>query len=199
MMDKTGRKRGRHGRACANKELFKFPKPCYVILDPKGEYFRDFTGSTPAALHSFTDSFANARKLYDPEEAKGVKEKVLEWLIENDGIDEVPRDYLRVAEVACRTITDGKDTRVEGADGPGRMAKITLDESKDENADGRRSAMGRYCVNVEAVHGTIVDVRARDEDDAERRVRKMWANGKIALENLSFREMRIVNAACLGK
>lgn len=199
MKDRIKQTKGQRGAVRVSKERFKFPRPCYVILDPKGEYFRDFTGSTPAALHSFTDSFANARKLYDPDAAKVLKDKVLEWLIENDGAKVVPRDYLRVAEVACRTIADGGDTRVEGADGPGRMTKITLDESKDENADGRRSAMGCYCVNVEAAHGTIVDVRARDEDDAERRVRKMWANGKIALENLSFREMRIVNAAYLGK
>ena len=199
MKDRIKQTKGQRGAVRVSKERFKFPRPCYVILDPKGEYFRDFTGSTPAALHSFTDSFANARKLYDPEEAKGVKDKVLEWLIENDGVDEVPRDYLRVAEVACRTLTDGGDTRVEGADGPGRMAKITLAECKDENADGRRSAMGRYCVNVEAAHGTIVDVRARDEDDAERRVRKMWSSGKIGLDNLSFREMRIVSAAFPGK
>ena len=179
-----------------------------MILDPKGEYFRDFTGSTPAALHSFTDSFANARKLSDPGEANELRKKVLEWLVENDGDAEVPRDYLRVAEFGCRAVSDGGDIRIEGVDGCGKVMEATLAKGgdvcadlglEDENANGRRSATGRYCVNLEATHGTIVDVRARDEEDAERRVRKMWANGKIEVRNLSFREMRIVSAAFLGK
>lgn len=180
MKEQNSRTKGQRGAVRVSKGRFKLPRPCYVILDPKGEYFRDFTGSTPAALHSFTDSFFNAWKLYDPDEARELKKRVLEWLIEKDGVKDVPRDYLRVAEVACRTIADGEDGQAEGV-------------------DGRGSADGRYCVNLEATHGTIVEVRARDEEDAGRRANKMWARGKIAMDNLSFREVRIVSAAFLGK
>ena len=180
MKEQNSRTKGQRGAVRVSKERFKFPRPCYVILDPKGEYFRDFTGSTPAALHSFTDSFFNAWKLYDPDEARELKKRVLEWLIVKDGVKDVPRDYLRVAEVACRTIADSEGSQVEGV-------------------DGRGNAAGRYCVNLEATHGTIVEVRARDEEDAGRRANKMWARGKIAMDNLSFREVRIVSAAFLGK
>ena len=180
MKEQNSRTKGQRGAVRVSKERFKFPRPCYVILDPKGEYFRDFTGSTPAALHSFTDSFFNAWKLYDPDEARELKKRVLEWLIVKDGVKDVPRDYLRVAEVACQTIADSEGSQVEGV-------------------DGRGNAAGRYCVNLEATHGTIVEVRARDEEDAGRRANKMWVRGEIAIENLSFREVRIVSAAFLGK
>ena len=77
MKEQNSRTKGQRGAVRVSKERFKFPRPCYVILDPKGEYFRDFTGSTPAALHSFTDSFFNAWKLYDPDEARELKKRVL--------------------------------------------------------------------------------------------------------------------------
>ena len=208
MKEQNSRTKGQRGAERVSKERFRLPRPCYVILDPKGEYFRDFTGSTPAALHSFTDSFFNAWKLYDPDEARELKKRVLEWLIEKDGVKDVPRDYLRVAEVACRTIADGEDGQAEVAGGHGKAARRNPAECEgvgtdlncvDENACGRGSADGRYCVNLEATHGTIVEVRARDDEDAGRRANKMWARGKIAMDNLSFREVRIVSAAFLGK
>ena len=76
----------------------------YVILDPNGHFFRDYTASIPAIIHGFTDRWEYAWKFATLEEAQGEKAKLIDRLYEFDGQRKVPKDYLRIAKAEFRIV-----------------------------------------------------------------------------------------------
>jgi len=79
-------------------------KKPYVILDPKGQFFRDYTASIPACIHSFTDAWEYAWKFATLEEAQQEKARLLDRLYDFDGNNKVPKDYLRIAKAELKIV-----------------------------------------------------------------------------------------------
>jgi len=76
----------------------------FVIVDPRGQYFRDYTASIPACIHSFTDAYDHAWKFATLEEAQQEKARLLDRLYDFGGSDKVPKDYLRIAQAEFKIV-----------------------------------------------------------------------------------------------
>jgi hypothetical protein len=90
-------------RQKGNERKMKMKKR-YVILDPKGWFFRDFTDAIPQVVNAFTDCETWAWKMDGIEEAKKIKAKLLDRLYSFDGQQKVPQAYLRIAEIEYRIV-----------------------------------------------------------------------------------------------
>jgi len=73
----------------------RFEKP-YVIVNPNGEFFRDYTACVPMALHAFTDRWQSAWKFATREDANAEMAKLSGRIA--DGSGKAPKGCLRVAK-----------------------------------------------------------------------------------------------------
>ncbi len=80
------------------KERNKKMKNPYVIIDPKGHFFRDYTESIPAVIHSFTDSWPHAMKFATLRDAEIERDRLLDRLYDFGGNKKVPKGYLRIGK-----------------------------------------------------------------------------------------------------
>jgi len=76
----------------------------YVIVDPEGQYFRDYTASIPAVVHSFISAFEHAWKFATLEDAQREKARLLDRLYDFGGNEKVPKDYLRIVKVGLTVV-----------------------------------------------------------------------------------------------
>ena len=75
----------------------KTPDGPFVILNPEGEFFRDFCMVEPKVGNSFNADYASAKKYGSYEKAVKAREKICEVLKEGDGAP-LPMRLFRIAE-----------------------------------------------------------------------------------------------------
>ena len=84
-------------------KLPAFERP-FVIVDPDGRLFRDYTASVPQTAHSFTPQWERAMRFPSAAAARKEKSKLFNRLRDAEGARKVPRGYLRIAKAAFETV-----------------------------------------------------------------------------------------------
>jgi len=76
----------------------------YVIVDRRGQFFRDWTESIPFCIHAFTDSLDHAARWHDLTDARAIREKIADRLYDFEGQRLQPRSALAIAQIGMKTI-----------------------------------------------------------------------------------------------